>query len=88
MTITVDVEHEDYTKLPGHLDSKFEALDEDSALRSTILKADQTWTKLYQKALLAEPTKTTLYTSDLEEEKKKTYDLLDCLSRSGTWLFW
>jgi hypothetical protein len=83
VTITVDVDHEDYTQLPGELDGKFEALDEDSALRSTILKPDQTWTKSYQTALLAAPSKKTMYTADLEEEKKKAYDLLDCLSRSG-----
>lgn len=87
VTLTVEVDHEDYTKLPGQLDSKFEAIDDDSALRSTILKADETWTKHFQKALLAAPTKTTLYTKDLEEEKKKAYDLLDCLSRSGKFPF-
>jgi len=87
VTITVPVEHEDYTKLPGELDNKFERLDEDSALRSTIIKPTSTWTKSYQKALLAAPEKTTLYVNNLEEEKKKTYDLLDCLSRSGCLCF-
>jgi len=79
----VEVDHEDYTKIPGELDTKFEKLDEDSALRSTILKPESTWTKSFQKALLTAPEKTTWYTHDLEEEKKKTYDLLDSLSRSG-----
>jgi hypothetical protein len=74
---------EDYTKLPTELDKKFELLDEDSALRPTIIKPGTVWTKRYQKALLAEPAEQTLLVKDQEIERTRTFDLLDALSRSG-----
>merc|ERR1712137_796903 len=42
-----------------------------------------TWNKKYQKALLSDPTATTLSAEDLKKEKNKTFDLLDALTRSG-----
>jgi hypothetical protein len=73
----------DYTKIPTELDKKFEALDEDSALRPTIINPGDTWTKRAQKALLAEPSTSTLSTTEQKQEKNKAFDLLDALSRSG-----
>jgi len=35
----------DYTKIPAQMEKKFEALDEDSALRPTIIKPGDSWTK-------------------------------------------
>jgi len=73
----------DYTKIPTVLDKKFEMLDDDSALRPTILKPGNTWTKSSQKALLADPTVETLSTDQQGKERSKAFDLLDALSRSG-----
>jgi hypothetical protein len=38
---------DDYTKLGQELDRKFELMDVDSALRTTIISAGQPWTKRY-----------------------------------------
>jgi hypothetical protein len=73
----------DYTKIPGQLDKKYEQLDEDSALRPTIINLGTTWNKNYQKALLSEPASETLHKTQQTQEKNKAYDLLDALSRSG-----
>jgi len=77
-------DEEDYTQLPKELDRKFEVLDEDSALRPTIIKPGKTWNKHYQKALLAAPSQMTLQRDDQRKEREKAYDLLDALSRSGS----
>merc|ERR1712137_541800 len=73
----------DVTKIPAILDQKFEKYDTDSVLHSTIIKPGTTWNKKYQKALLSDPTATTLSAEDLKKEKNKTFDLLDALTRSG-----
>jgi len=74
----------DFTKLPEILDRNFELLDTDSALHSTILTVGESWTKNYQKALLATPSTLTLSIEDQEKERNKAFDLLDALSRSGS----
>jgi len=73
----------DYTKIPAVLDQRFEILDEDSALRPTIIKPGNVWEKRAQKALLANPVTETLTNDELKKEKNKAFDLLDALSRSG-----
>jgi hypothetical protein len=73
----------DFTKIPGALDKKFEALDEDSALRPTIINIGKSWTFSSQKALLADPETETLNTDRQKKEKNRAFDLLDALSRSG-----
>ena len=73
----------DFSALPGILDSKFEALDEDNALRPTILTANQTWTKKYKKGLLADFTTDTWQKDQQRLEKQRVYDLLDALTKSG-----
>lgn len=74
----------DYTTIPGKLDNMFEKLDEDSALRPTIITPGNTWTRRYQKALLAEPTQETITADSGQKiEKQKAFDLLDALSRAG-----
>jgi hypothetical protein len=78
-----EVDEDDYTLIPTELDRKFEILDEDSALRPTIIQPGQVWTKSSQAALLAAPTQATLYTADQENERNKAFDLLDALTRSG-----
>lgn len=45
----------DYTKIPSELEQQFEKLDENNALRPTIINLDDTWSKTFQKTLLSEP---------------------------------
>jgi len=73
----------DYTQIPALLDSKCGALDKDNALRPTTIKTGQTWSKTYQRGLLSKPTSCSLGSAQQDEEKKKAFDLLDALSRSG-----
>eukprot|EP01127_Copromyxa_protea_P002107 TRINITY_DN1199_c0_g1_i3.p1 TRINITY_DN1199_c0_g1~~TRINITY_DN1199_c0_g1_i3.p1 ORF type:complete len:1012 (-),score=233.88 TRINITY_DN1199_c0_g1_i3:40-3075(-) len=77
-------EEEDLTAIPTSLESKFEELDEDSALRPTIINPGQVWTKKFQKTLLSPVSVETIRSTEQEAEKKKTFDLLDALSRSGS----
>lgn len=76
----------DYTVVPGQLDEKFEALDDDNALCTTTIKAGLNWTKKYKESLLAAECETTLDTEKQKDEKNKAYDLLDALTKSGTLL--
>ncbi|MCC7537080.1 MAG: hypothetical protein IT379_12740 [Deltaproteobacteria bacterium] len=73
----------DYTRLPGEIDAKLEALDDDSALRPTIINPGDVWTRTAQKGLLAAPETTTLSAKEQKDEKARAFDLLDALSRSG-----
>ena len=70
--------------LPKELDSKLEKLDTDNALRSTVIKAGEFWTLQRQENLLTASTKTTMTKDSTESEKKKAFDLLDAISRSGS----
>lgn len=63
----------DYTKIPSKMEAKFDELDEDSALRPTIIKAGNSWEKKAQKALLAPPQTSTLGSSDHARERNKVY---------------
>jgi hypothetical protein len=47
--------YQDYTKFPTFLEKRLDELDEDGAVRPTILTAANQWTKRFQKALLAPP---------------------------------
>jgi len=78
-----DVEAEDYTKIPGTLDKKFEELDEDSALRPTIIQIGPTWQRRSQKALLAPPVDQSVLEPQQEQARNQAFDLLDSLSRNG-----
>jgi hypothetical protein len=73
----------DYTRIPGELDAKLEAIDEDDALRATILTPAPMWARTRQKGLLSPPKTTPLVASELDREKVKAFDLLDALTRSG-----
>src|SRR5262249_34118775 len=73
----------DYTRIPVELDKKFEELDEDGALRPTIIHPGEVWTRTSQKGLLAAPQEASLHTKEQKEEKNKAFDLLDALSKSG-----
>jgi hypothetical protein len=73
----------DYTRIPGILDKKFEELDEDSALRATIINPGDPWMRTAQKGLLGGSVTSTLSPSEQKAEKNKAFDLLDALSKSG-----
>ncbi len=73
----------DYTRIPAELDRKFEELDEDSALRPTIINPGDFWSRSSQKGLLSTPTTSTLAAHEQRGERGKAFDLLDALSRSG-----
>ncbi|CAM9417059.1 unnamed protein product [Ectocarpus fasciculatus] len=73
----------DYTKIPGALEKQFEALDKEGAVRPTIINPGSVWTKRAQKALLADPTSSTLGVDEQKSEKNRAFDLMDALSRSG-----
>ena len=73
----------DVTALPRHLDAAFDKLDGDACLRPTTIKASTPWRVSSQKGLLS-ATKQTTYDSDrLATEKRKAFELLDALTRSG-----
>eukprot|EP01104_Vermistella_antarctica_P016952 TRINITY_DN590_c0_g1_i2.p1 TRINITY_DN590_c0_g1~~TRINITY_DN590_c0_g1_i2.p1 ORF type:complete len:948 (+),score=314.10 TRINITY_DN590_c0_g1_i2:144-2987(+) len=74
----------DYTQVPQALERKFGALDEDGALRPTIIKPGTVWERRAQKALLAKPHDETLRKDEQKREREKAFDLLDALSRSGS----
>merc|ERR1719253_1473459 len=73
----------DYTQVPKDMDASFEKLDTDSQLRPTIISPGGSWTKRAQKALLATPTTTTMYSDEQKKEKDAAFDLLDALTKSG-----
>jgi len=73
----------DYTKIPNELEKKFETLDEDNALHPTIINPGSTWTKKYNKSLLAKQETTILNTTEQEKERNQAFDLLDALTKSG-----
>jgi len=73
----------DYTKVPKEMDASFERFDTDSQLRPTIITPAGSWTKRAQKALLATPTTTTMYSDEQKKEKDAAFDLLDALTKSG-----
>ncbi len=73
----------DYTRIPADLDRRMEEIDEDSALRPTILHTGEVWTRGSQKGLLGDATTTSLFARDQDAEKSRAFDLLDALSKSG-----
>jgi len=73
----------DLTRLPFAIDKTFEAFDTDGALHSTIIRPNESWTKISQKTLLGKPTKETLNSAKQRDSRNETYDLLDALSKSG-----
>jgi hypothetical protein len=53
-------------------------------LRSTIVTAGSNWGKIRQENFLSGAKRTTLSPDSTSNEKKKAFDLLDAISRSGT----
>lgn len=77
-------EGEDFTLIPKLLDQKLEKYDTSNALRSTIIKAGPNWTRMRQANLLTPIKSSILHPTDVDTEKKRAFDLLDAISRSGT----
>merc|ERR1719399_2045188 len=73
----------DYTKIPSELDRRYEALDEDSALRPTTIKTGEVWRLKSQAGLLSKPVEKMVSAEAQQERKAQAFDLLDALSRSG-----
>ncbi len=80
---SVDDDQPDYTRIPAALDRKFDELDEDGALRPTIVGVDDVWTRRSQKSLLAEPAEEVLGPDEQKTERSRAFDLLDALTKSG-----
>jgi len=81
-----DASEPDYAAIPNELDSRFNitANDEDfGALRPTIIKAGDYWSKKQHKGLLSPPQTVSQGASEQKTEKNRAFDLLDALTRSG-----
>ena len=74
----------DFTSMPKMLDASIEKYDIDSALRSTVIKTDEFWTRRRQENLLSKLETRILGSETIKSEKNKAFDLLDALSRSGS----
>jgi len=77
----------DYTRIPALLDRRVEALDDDSALRATIINPGDPWQKSFRKTILAEAAQKSLDVDAQRSEKDKAFDLIDALSKSGDLAF-
>ena len=71
------------TALPKRLDASFEALDADARLRPTTLKVEMPWRVKAQASLLSKVEENRFGSDELASEKRKAFDLLDALTRSG-----
>jgi len=84
----VEEKVEDLTLLPKVLDKKFKELDDDAALRATIIKTGGSWKRKVKKtgavARGSGTSSVVLENEQQETEKKIAFDLLDALSRSGS----
>lgn len=74
----------DFTLFPTVLNKRMEELDEDDAVRPTILHPSDSWTMRVHASLLTKPEDKTLGENEQRSEKNKAFDLLDALSRSGS----
>mmetsp|Transcript_16928 Transcript_16928/g.41233 ORF Transcript_16928/g.41233 Transcript_16928/m.41233 type:complete len:927 (+) Transcript_16928:107-2887(+) len=77
----------DLTLIPSVLDSQFEKLDKDGALKSTIVQTSKDWERSRQKHLLMgweQNQRMHLSEDELTMERNKAIDLLVAISRSGS----
>jgi hypothetical protein len=75
---------DDFTMIPKILDSVFEISDKDGALKSTIIKTQEPWSRSRQENLLVKSLTTQLNQQDVASEMNKAMDLLRAISRSGS----
>jgi hypothetical protein len=74
----------DFTSIPKSLDRAIEKYGGDNVLRSTTIKTSDQWTRFRQENLLEKPKTNIMNSNDVKSEKDKAFDLLDALSRSGS----
>ena len=74
----------DFTMIPRMLDSLFKKHDNDGALKSTIIKAQDPWQRWRQENLLVKSQKAVLSNEDIASETSQAIDLLRAISRSGS----
>jgi len=79
---SVEVGPIDFALIPKLLDAKFKTLDRYNALRATVVKTGDTWTKNHRRNLLSKVARTTLSVDGRKTERDKAFDLLDALSWS------
>jgi hypothetical protein len=75
---------DDFATIPKELDAKLEKYDLNGSLRSVILRPKDLWTLKRQDTLLSPAVSVDFGLSDIDEARKKAFDLLDAISRSGT----
>ena len=73
-----------FTLIPKLLDESMGLHDKDNALRSTIVKTSNAWTRKRQENLLTKVKESDLSADNIKSEKNMAFDLLDALSRSGS----
>eukprot|EP01094_Clydonella_sp_ATCC50884_P018414 TRINITY_DN3404_c0_g1_i2.p1 TRINITY_DN3404_c0_g1~~TRINITY_DN3404_c0_g1_i2.p1 ORF type:complete len:911 (+),score=440.16 TRINITY_DN3404_c0_g1_i2:171-2903(+) len=76
-------EAEDYTQIPVELDRRFGLLDEDNALRPTIISAGPAWSRKRQASLLSDPKSEGVGEDTQRTERNAAFDLMDALTKSG-----
>lgn len=75
----------DITALPNLLNDRMDKLDQDDALRPTIIKPGKQWkAKTYAGILSPATNKVLGGDKELKQETNQAYDLLDALSKGGT----
>jgi hypothetical protein len=73
----------DLTSVPTMLDSNFDKYCNGSVLRSAILNTGFPWERTRQKTILSKAEKSILNSKEAAEEKRKAFELIDALTKSG-----
>ena len=73
----------DFTSIPFQLDANFEARGLGNSLRAAIINMAPNWTRQRQASLLAQPVEESIYSEQRTAEKRKAFELLDALTKSG-----
>ncbi|KAJ3314902.1 hypothetical protein HDV04_005323 [Boothiomyces sp. JEL0838] len=78
-----EVSATDYKGIPTKLDAIFEKYTSDSAIRSTIIKVGDYFSRTRKEGFHSAAVSTQLYSNEMKTEKSQALDLLDALTRSG-----
>ena len=74
----------DITTIPNTLDKNFENFCDGDSVRATIIHIGNNWDKCQYKSIVSSsPDISSLQSSEIEDEKKKAFDLLNALTKSG-----
>eukprot|EP01062_Namystynia_karyoxenos_P084370 TRINITY_DN990_c0_g2_i1.p1 TRINITY_DN990_c0_g2~~TRINITY_DN990_c0_g2_i1.p1 ORF type:complete len:933 (+),score=299.99 TRINITY_DN990_c0_g2_i1:85-2799(+) len=73
----------DYTGIPRMLDRRFDESGDGAAVRPTIIKLGEVWTKRSQSGVISDVKEEQLCELQQRKERDSAFDLLDALSRSG-----